>query len=305
MALLQNEVRELISQKWRPETPRMGSLIHQLFPNEIQFTDFEYGKDVIIPLATDGVINRTWDPQTGSKSNYAENKFVKAKLDQVIDIQERIGKYESKALTPKFLENKLNRLQLQSAEIYDKYDAANLVKDGTAVTDAQPITKANILDETTKMRIFTVNNQNEFTNGFLIATSDVVSYATQAKIMSNAPDGVLNIINGVVGVINGCYVIEVPKSRLPEDVSMIWVNPTAYATYTGIDLPFSTGIYTDEKYMGQVYLAEREFFTGKVAVPLSVIYHKATPPAPDKSIKNQIITDKDKTNKDKKDKAPK
>ncbi|WP_342264231.1 hypothetical protein [Spiroplasma endosymbiont of Clivina fossor] len=42
------------------------------------------------------------------------------------------------------------------------------------------------------------------------------------------------------------------------------------------------GMYTNENYMGQVYIAEREFFTGKVAVAKMVHYHKSTPD-PDKS----------------------
>lgn len=276
MAMLVNDVRELISSKWRPETPRMGSLIHQLFPNEIQFTDFEYGKDVIIPLATDGVINRTWDPQTGSKSNYAENKFVKAPLDQVIDIQERIGKYESQALTPAFLQNKMLRLQQQSAEIYDQYDATNLVKDGTAVANAAAITKDSIFDELKKMRVQVVNAQNEWTDGYLIATADVVTTLTVAKLMTGAEQAAIEMLNGVVGKQNGAYVIEVPQSRFPDGVNMIWVDINAYATFTGIDMPMTTGTYNDEKFMGQVYLAEREFFTGKVAVPLMVHYHKVT-----------------------------
>ncbi|WP_215825488.1 hypothetical protein [Spiroplasma endosymbiont of 'Nebria riversi'] len=46
-----------------------------------------------------------------------------------------------------------------------------------------------------------------------------------------------------------------PKSRLPENVNMIWVNTLAYATFTGIDLPMDVGMYTDEKYMGQVYIS--------------------------------------------------
>ncbi len=41
-------------------------------------------------------------------------------------------------------------------------------------------------------------------------------------------------------------------------------------------------MYTNENYMGQVYIAEREFFTGKVAVAKMVHYHKSTPD-PDKS----------------------
>ncbi|WP_342262360.1 MULTISPECIES: hypothetical protein [unclassified Spiroplasma] len=69
-----DQLRTLVSSKWRPEFPRTGSLIHQLFANEIAFTEFEYGEKVVIPLATDGVINRTWDPNTGSKSNYATRK---------------------------------------------------------------------------------------------------------------------------------------------------------------------------------------------------------------------------------------
>ncbi|WP_342264425.1 hypothetical protein [Spiroplasma endosymbiont of Clivina fossor] len=85
------------------------------------------------------------------------------------------------------------------------------------------------------------------------------------------------MVNGVVGVVNGCITIEVPKSRLPENVNMIWVNTLGYATFTGIDLPMDVGMYTDEKYMGQVYIAEREFFTGKVAVAKMVHYHKTTP----------------------------
>ncbi len=272
-----DQLRTLVSSKWRPEFPRTGSLIHQLFANEIAFTEFEYGEKVVIPLATDGVINKTWDPNTGSKSNYATRKKIEATLNKVNDIQERIGRLESKAVGPKFIESKIIRLRQQMAEIYDKYDAEQLVAGGTAIATAKPITKNTILEEMAKMRIAVVNSENEWTSGFLLATADVVTEATYAKLVTSSPDGVLGMVNGVVGVVNGCITIEVPKSRLPENVNMIWVNTLAYATFTGIDLPMDVGMYTDEKYMGQVYIAEREFFTGKVAVAKMVHYHKSTP----------------------------
>ncbi|WP_342262361.1 MULTISPECIES: hypothetical protein [unclassified Spiroplasma] len=198
-------------------------------------------------------------------------------MDKVIDIQERIGRLESKAVGPKFIESKIIRLRQQMAEIYDKYDAEQLVAGGTAIATAKPITKNTILEEMAKMRIAVVNFENEWTSGFLLATADVVTEATYAKLLTASPDGVLGMVNGVVGVVNGCITIEVPKSRLPENVNMIWVNTLGYATFTGIDLPMDVGMYTDEKYMGQVYIAEREFFTGKVAVAKMVHYHKTTP----------------------------
>ncbi|WP_342263763.1 hypothetical protein [Spiroplasma endosymbiont of Clivina fossor] len=198
-------------------------------------------------------------------------------MDKVIDIQERIGRLESKAVGPKFIESKIIRLRQQMAEIYDKYDAEQLVAGGTAIATAKLITKNTILEEMAKMRIAVVNSENEWTSGFLLATADVVTEATYAKLVTASPDGVLGMVNGVVGVVNGCITIEVPKSRLPENVNMIWVNTLAYATFTGIDLPMDVGMYTDEKYMGQVYIAEREFFTGKVAVAKMVHYHKTTP----------------------------
>ncbi|WP_215825956.1 hypothetical protein [Spiroplasma endosymbiont of 'Nebria riversi'] len=200
-------------------------------------------------------------------------------MDKVIDIQERIGRLENKAVGPKFIESKIIRLRQQMAEIYDKYDAEQLVAGGggTAIATAKPITKNTILEEMAKMRIAVVNSENEWTSGFLLATADVVTEATYAKLVTASPDGVLGMVNGVVGVVNGCITIEVPKSRLPENIDMIWVNTLAYATFTGIDLPMDVGMYTDEKYMGQVYIAEREFFTGKVAVAKMVHYHKSTP----------------------------
>ncbi|WP_215826546.1 hypothetical protein [Spiroplasma endosymbiont of 'Nebria riversi'] len=198
-------------------------------------------------------------------------------MDKVIDIQERIGRLESKAVGPQFIESKIIRLRQQMAEIYDKYDAEQLVAGGTTIATAKPITKNTILEEMAKMRIAVVNSENEWTSGFLLATADVVTETTYAKSVTTSPDGVLGMVNGVVGVVNGCITIEVPKSRLPENVNMIWVNTLAYATFTGIDLPMNVGVHTDEKYMGQVYIDEREFFTGKVAVAKMVHYHKSTP----------------------------
>ncbi|WP_215825489.1 hypothetical protein [Spiroplasma endosymbiont of 'Nebria riversi'] len=198
-----DQLRTLVSRKWRPEFPRTGSLIHQLFANEIAFTEFEYGEKVVIPLATYGVINITWDPNTGSKSNYATRKKIEATLDKVIDIQERIGRLENKAVGPKFIESKIIRLRQQMAEIYDKYDAEQLVAGGggTAIATAKPITKNTILEEMAKMRIAVVNSENEWTSGFLLAAADVVAKATYAKLVTTSPDGVLGMVNGVVGVV--------------------------------------------------------------------------------------------------------
>ncbi|WP_338965886.1 hypothetical protein [Spiroplasma endosymbiont of Sarcophaga carnaria] len=259
MAITLNNIQTYFKDNFKLSNLYGRSKYSVLFPNELQQDGGGWKAEVYLPIINESITQKDWDPNLGFTETYVTEDFKKVQLDQNFTVYNRIANQDK--LASNWPANKLTITDSQKAKILDKYIIKVLCTNvANKITSPIKITKDNFVTELKRLQAFVLENDIHLEDCIIFIDPEVVSAMINAKIQYSKAtiEGTLATITSALGF----NFVEAPIKQYGH--LMVPIAPQAMAWVLAIDVPLQAGQYTQGRYLGQLFIANNEFYYGEV-----------------------------------------